>query len=313
MNHHHLTLAGSMVALPTPFRDGEIDGAAFVRLCQRQIDHGTTALIVCGSTGEAAAMRPEEQADLISLAVGAAKGRVPVIAGCGGPSTDAAMIIGRLAARIGADALLCAPTAYVKPSQEGIAAHIRAIADATGLPIVAYDVPGRAGVSIRDETLATLFEHGLIVGLKDATADLARPPRLRAMCGEAFAQLSGDDATAAAYRAAGGHGCISVTANLVPSLCFALHAAWDRADLTGFTRFARLRDLLAPLHDALFAETNPVPLKAALALMDLATAEVRLPLTKGCEATRWRLERVLRPLIAVEETLMAGGVDVLQS
>jgi 4-hydroxy-tetrahydrodipicolinate synthase len=223
------------------------------------------------------------------------------------------VIIGRLAARVGADALLCAPTPYVKPSQEGIAAHIRAIADASGLPIVAYDVPGRAGVSIRDETLAALFEHGLIAGLKDATADLARPPRLRALCGETFAQLSGDDATAAVYRAAGGHGCISVTANLVPSLCSTLHTAWDRADQAGFTRFARLRDRLAPLHDALFAETNPVPLKAALALLGLATAEVRLPLTKCCEATRWRLERALRPLMEIEETLMAGGVDVLQS
>ena len=300
-----MSLSGSMVALPTPFRDGEIDSQAFVRLCQRQIAGGTSALIVCGSTGEAAAMRPEEQADLVGLAVGASNGRVQVIAGCGGSSTDAAVLVARLAARVGADALLCAPTPYVKPSQEGIAAHMRAISDASGLPIILYDVPGRAGVAIRDETIAALYEHGRAVGLKDATADLARPPRLRALCGEEFAQLSGDDATAAAYRAAGGHGCISVTANLVPSLCSALHAAWDRGDLAAF---GRLRDRLAPLHDALFAETNPVPLKAALSLMELAGCEVRLPLTKACEATRWRLERVLLPLMAEEE--VKGGAHV---
>jgi 4-hydroxy-tetrahydrodipicolinate synthase len=295
-----MNLLGSMTALATPFRDGEIDSVVFTRLCHRQIEAGTTALVVCGSTGEAAAMRPEEQADLLTLAVSAAHGRVPVIAGCGGPSTDAAVIIARLAARVGADALLCAPTPYVKPSQEGIAAHIRAVANASGLPVIAYDVPSRAGVAIRDETLAALCEHGLILGLKDATADLARPPRLRALCGETFAQLSGDDATAAAYRAAGGHGCISVTANLVPGLCAAQQAAWDRRDLT---EFARLRDRLAPLHDALFAETNPVPLKAALSLLDLASCEVRLPLTKACEATRWRLDRILRPLMAEEAML----------
>ncbi|HVY17241.1 MAG TPA: 4-hydroxy-tetrahydrodipicolinate synthase [Rhodopila sp.] len=301
-----LALHGSLAALPTPFRGGEIDTEAFAGLCERHLARGTTGLVICGSTGEAPALRPEEQADLVALAVGIARRRAPVIAGCGAPCTESALVIARLAARVRADALLCAPTPYVKPSQDGIAAHVRTLAVASGLPVILYDVPGRTGVSVRDETIAALFEHGVIVGVKDATADLARPPRLRALCGDGLAQLSGDDATAAAYRAAGGHGCISVTANLTPALCAALHTAWDRGDLV---RFADLRDRLAPLHDALFAESNPVPLKAGLELLDLCTADVRLPLTRASEATRWRLERLLGRLATREE----AGIDALQS
>ena len=298
MNFDRLTLRGSMAALPTPFRDGDIDTDAFIRLCERHLAHGTTGLIICGSTGEAAAMRPEEQADAVALAVAVARGRVPVIAGCGGPCTDAAAIVAKLAARAGADALLCAPTPYVKPSQDGIIRHIRFLADAADLPIVLYDIPGRTGVAIRDDTVAILFERGLIAGLKDATADLSRPPRLRALCGSGLALLTGDDATAAAYRAAGGDGCISVTANLMPGLCARMHEAWDRADLV---TFGRLRDMLAPLHDALFIESNPVPLKAGLSLLGLGSPEVRLPLVQASEATRQRMEAVLGALAELDE------------
>jgi 4-hydroxy-tetrahydrodipicolinate synthase len=287
-----------MTALATPFKDGLIDEAAFVRLCRRQIDRGTSGLVVCGSTGEAAALSAAEQARLIRLAVETARGRVPVIAGCGGPSTEAAEAVARLATAAGAAFLLCAPTPYVKPSQEGIIAHMRLLAHASDLPLIVYDVPGRTGVSIRDETVATLCERGLAVGIKDATGDLGRPPRLRALCGEAFVQLSGDDATAGAYRAAGGHGCISVTANLVPSLCASLHLSWDCGDIGSY---ARMRDLLAPLHDALFVESNPVPLKAALSMLDLASCEVRLPLLRATDRTRERLAAVLGPIVKREE------------
>lgn len=294
----YLGLGGSMTALATPFKDGQIDGLAFVSLCERQIERGTNALVVCGSTGEAAALNPEEQALLIRLAVTTARGQVPVIAGCGGPSTEAAAVIASLAATCGAAGLLCAPTPYVKPSQEGIIAHMRMLAHISDLPLVVYDVPRRVGVAIKDETVAALFERGLIIGIKDATADLSRPPRLQALCGADFVQMSGDDATAAAYRAAGGHGCISVTANLVPSLCASVHLSWDTGDLTSF---AHIRDLLAPLHDALFTESNPVPLKAALAILDLATSEVRLPLIRATEATKDRLAGILTQLISREE------------
>ena len=289
---------GSMTAMATPFKDGRIDEAAFVRLCKRQIERGTTALVICGSTGEAASLTQEEQATLIRLAVATAGGQVPIIAGCGGACTEVAAAMAGLAAKCGAAALLCAPTPYVKPSQEGIIAHMRVLAHVSDLPLIVYDVPGRVGVAIKDETVATLFERGLVVGIKDATADLGRPPRLRALCGADFLQFSGDDATAGAYRAAGGHGCISVTANLVPSLCASLHLSWDSGDLASF---AYNRDLLAPLHDALFTESNPVPLKAALVILNLASAEVRLPLLRATEATKDRLADILSRVMNREE------------
>jgi 4-hydroxy-tetrahydrodipicolinate synthase len=298
MNPGHLPLGGSMTALATPFKDGRIDEAVFVRLCERQIERGTRGLVVCGSTGEAASLSPDEQVVLIRLAVATARGQVPVIAGCGGSCTEAAASIAGLAATCGASALLCAPTPYVKPSQDGIIAHMRVLAHVSDLPLIVYDVPSRAGVAIKDETVATLFERGLAVGIKDATADLVRVPRLRALCGPDFPQLSGDDATAAAYRAAGGHGCISVTANVAPSLCASMHLAWASGDLA---TFARGRDLLAPLHDALFAESNPVPLKAALAMLNLATSEVRLPLLRATETTKDKLAEALAQVMSREE------------
>ncbi|HYZ21411.1 MAG TPA: 4-hydroxy-tetrahydrodipicolinate synthase [Rhodopila sp.] len=299
---------GSLTALATPFRGGAVDTEAFARCCERQITRGTSALVVCGSTGEAPALTQEEQALLLRLAVATANGRVPVIAGCSGPSTEAAAGIARQAARDGAAALLCAPTPYVKPSQDGIIAHMRALSQASALPLILYDVPGRAGVQIRDETIAALFRQGVAIGVKDATADLSRPARLRALCGPDLLQLSGDDATAAAYRAAGGHGCISVTANLMPFLCAQLHRSWDGADLG---TFAHIRDLLAPLHDALFMETNPVPLKAGLELLQLSSAELRLPLTCAQRATRERLSALLSRISSAEHALLPRAADGL--
>ncbi len=291
-------LGGSLVALATPFRDGRLDTAAFAMLCDRQVRRGSAALVVCGSTGEAPALSAVEQARVVAVAVTAAAGRVPVIVGCGAPATEAAAALAFAAARNGAAALLCAPPPYIRPTQDGIAAHVCAIAYATDLPLMLYDVPGRVGVAVADETVARLFECGLIAAIKDASGDLSRPARLRALCGAELVQLSGDDATAPAHRAMGGHGCVSVTANLVPALCAQLHAAWDRADLAAF---ARLRDLLAPLHNALFLESNPIPLKAALCMMRLCAGELRLPLTRAAETTRDRLATVLAGVIAVEE------------
>ncbi len=295
-------LGGSLVASATPFRDGRLDTAALGLLCDRQIRRGSAALVVCGSTGEAPALSAPEQARVVAVAVEAAASRVPVIAGCGAPATEPAAALATAAVRNGATALLCASPPYAKPTQDGIAAHFRAVAYAADVPVMLYDVPGRVGVAIADQTVARLFECGLISAIKDAGGDLSRPARLRALCGEELMQFSGDDATAPAYRAMGGHGCVSVTANLVPALCAQLHVAWDRGDLGAF---ARLRDLLAPLHQALFLESNPIPLKMALCMLRLCTGELRLPLTHAAEATRNRLAEVLAEVTRAESEAAA--------
>ena len=289
---------GSLTALATPFRDARPDWDALSRLSERQIERGTAALIVCGSTGEAAGLTQAEYARAVHLVVETANARVPVIAGCTAPSTSVAIALGTEAAAAGAAALLCAVPPYVKPTQDGIFAHLRAIAHATDLPIVLYDVPSRSAAAISDDTVVRLHDAELIVGLKDATADLSRPTRLRARCGDAFMQWSGDDATAPAYRAMGGADCISVTANVTPALCALLHRAWDTGDLS---RFAALRDLLDPLHAALFVESNPIPVKAALAHLGLCTSEVRLPLTRATLATQERLLTTMTPVMQAEE------------
>ena len=301
-------VGGSLTALATPFRHTRVDWDALSRLSERQIARGTAALIVCGSTGEAAALTQPEYARTVHTVVEAAAGRVPVIAGCTALSTSTCIGLGVEAATAGADALLCAVPPYVKPTQEGIFAHIRSIAHATDLPIVLYDVPSRASVAIADDTVARLFDAQYIIGIKDATADLSRPPRLRARCGDQLMQWSGDDATAPAYRAMGGMGCISVTANVAPALCALLHAAWDNGDLA---RFAELRDLLDPLHAALFLESNPIPLKAALASLKLCANEVRLPLTRATPATLGRLEAAMAPVTRTETHAMQRLVVAL--
>ena len=301
---------GSAVALPTPFRGGQIDQDALATICERQITSGTTALVVCGSTGEAAALRPDEHRFAIRVVVEAAAGRVPVIAGCGALSTQSAAELAAFAAQDGATALLCAPPPYVKPTQDGMIGHLDALKNASNLPIIVYDVPGRTAVAIADATVARLYERGLIIGIKDATADLSRPPRLRALCGEDFVQMTGDDSTAAAYRAAGGHGCISVMANIAPALCRALHHAWDKADLR---RFGMLRDQLAALSELLFLESNPIPLKAALASMGLLQPELRLPMTPASPATCAQLAAPLAALVSAEEAVASRGRYALAS
>src|SRR5215472_11038308 len=238
-------LSGSLTAIVTPLRDGDVDWKSLAQMAQRQIERGTAALVVCGSTGEAGTLILEEYGQAVRTVCAVAVGQVPVIAGCTALATSTAVAMGQEAASAGADALLCAAPPYVKPTQDGVVAHVRAIAHATDLPIVLYDVPSRSGVPISDETVVRLHDAELIVGLKDASADVSRPIRLRARCGEALIQWSGEDATAAAHRAMGGTGCISVTANVAPRLCAMMHQAWDCGDLG---RFSALRDLLDPLH-----------------------------------------------------------------
>ena len=291
-------LGAALTAMVTPFRDGQVDTAALAALCARQLRHGTTALVMCGSTGEAPALLPSEQMRVVRVAAEAAAHRAAVIAGCWAPAIEAAAALAGAAVRSGADAVLCAPPAYIRPTQEGVVAHVQAVAHAADRPVLLYDVPARTGIAVADETVARLFERGLIHGIKDATADLSRPVRLRGLCGSGLQQFTGDDATAAAYRAMGGHGCISVTANLAPGLCARLHQAWDAGDLG---ELARLRDQLAPLNQAMFLEPNPIPVKAALALAGLCGDGLRLPLTRASQGTRERLQALVPSVMALEE------------
>ncbi len=291
-------IGGSLTALVTPFRDDELDLPSFARLVLRQLAHGATGLEVCGNTGEAQSLSPAEFSRAIALVVEIAGGRVPVIAGCTSASTAASLALAAAAKRAGADLLHCAVPPCVKPTQDGIIAHIRAIADSTDLPVLLHDAPSRSGVAIADDTVARLFDAGRIMGVKDATADLSRPARLRTLCGDGLVQLSGDDATAAGHRAMGGDGCISVTANVTPALCAVLHRTWDSGDRSGF---AAARDLLQPLHAALSLESTPIPVKAALNQLGLCSDEVRLPLTRATPAMQVPLVRLLLNLMASEE------------
>jgi 4-hydroxy-tetrahydrodipicolinate synthase len=293
-------LRGSIPALPTPFLAGDpasLDRTALARLAERAERGGSSAVVVAGSTGEGPALQPEEHAEAMRVVADALRGRIPVIAGVGAPSTEAASALAATAERCGAAALLVSAPPYVRPTQEGLRAHVRAVAATSGLPIVLYDVPSRAAAAFTDETIARLRADGVIHALKDATADLARPVRLRRLCGDDFPQLSGDDATTLAHRAMGGTGCISVTANVVPTLCASLHAAWDAQRPSSALHLGRL---LAPLHDALFAETNPIPLKAALGLLELCDPTPRLPLTRAAMETVKRLKEIV-PHLLVED------------
>jgi len=218
---------GSSAALPTPYSLGKVDFDALEAFCNRLIDRGISALVPCGTTGEAPLLTPDEHHRVVARTVAAAAGRVPVIAGAGSNNTTTAVDLARSAERAGAQALLCVTPPYLKPTQAGMMVHFRTIHDAVGIPIILYDVPSRTACALDDVTIRRLAELPRIVGLKDATGDIPRVARLRRRLGDQFLLLSGDDATQAAFRVAGGDGCISVTANVVPVLCAALHRACD--------------------------------------------------------------------------------------
>jgi len=293
-------LTGAIPALVTPFRPGDaaLDEAALARLAERVVNRGASAVVACGSTGEAPALSPHEHARVIKVVAEAVGHRVPVIAGVGAPCTETAAALAQAASLVGAAALLVSAPPYVKPTQEGLHAHVRAVSAAGGLPLMLYDVPSRAAAAFTDETIERLYTAGLIQALKDATGDLGRPLRLRGRCGQGLAQFSGDDATALAHLAMGGAGCVSVTANVTPTLCVALQNAWQARDIDRATDIARC---LAPLDAALFHETNPIPVKAALGLLRLCEPTPRLPLTNAAGATRATLARVLSILMPYED------------
>ena len=284
IGRHVSKLSGYAPALPTPFDDdGNIDVAAFEQFCDRQIRAGATALVVCGTTGEAPTLRPAEHATLIQIAVAVARSRVPVIAGAGSNSTAHAIELTRDAEAAGADAILSVVPYYNKPTQAGLYEHFRAVAQSTGLPIILYDVPSRTACGLADETIARLAEMPKIIGLKDASGDLTSPIRLRSLLGPDFRLLTGDDATALAFISQGGNGCISVTSNVAPGLCRNMFLACRQGQITSAQRWAVP---VAKLTAALFRETSPVPLKYALSLLGLISPKVRLPLVELIESTK---------------------------
>lgn len=275
---------GSFPALITPMKNGAFDEAAFRKFVDWQIKQGSTGLVPVGTTGESPTVTPEEHKAIVEICVAEAKGRVPVIAGAGSNNTAEAIDYTRHAKKAGADAALVVVPYYNKPTQDGIYAHFKAIAEAVDIPIFVYNVPGRTVANISVETLARLsHDFKNIVGLKDASADLTRPSLQRLQSGEKFIQLSGEDGTALGFNAHGGVGCISVTANVAPRLCADLQDATLKGD---YAQALKLQDRLMPLHHAMFVEASPGPVKYAASLLGLCAPEARLPLVPVMESTK---------------------------
>ncbi|MDD2795240.1 4-hydroxy-tetrahydrodipicolinate synthase [Acidocella sp.] len=282
---------GSLTALVTPMHaDGSIDEAAYSRLIDWQIEQGTQGIVPVGTTGESPTLSHEEHKRVVELAIAAARGRVPVIAGAGSNSTAEAIGLAAHAKRAGADAVLVVTPYYNKPTQEGLFRHFMAIADSVDIPLFIYNIPGRSVIDMSVETMSRLAAHKNIVGVKDATANLARPLHTLRACGPEFIQLSGEDHTALAYLAAGGRGCISVTANVAPKLCAQLHAAWARGDLKDAMA---IQMRLLPLHDAMFCESNPGPVKYAASLLGFGANTVRLPLAEVTAESAGRIKAAM--------------------
>jgi len=283
--------SGSMTALITPFRDGQIDTDSFARLIEFQIANGTSALVPCGSTGESATMTHQEHAEVVKLVVQLAKGRVPVIAGTGSNSTAEAITLTRAAQEAGASAALLISPYYNRPTQEGIYQHYKAIAAATRFPLIVYNIPGRTGSKIEATTIARLAELEHILGLKEATGSLDEVQEVIRLCGNRLEVYSGDDALTLPIMAVGGTGVISVIANALPKQSAAVTTAALAGD---WATARRLHYAMLPLGRALFLETNPIPIKAAMAMMGYCRDELRLPLLPMSEAPRAQLRSVMQ-------------------
>ena len=287
-----LSLSGSIPALVTPFDGDAVDYDALDALVDWQIAEGSAGLVPVGTTGESPTLSHDEHKLVVERVVKRAAGRVPVIAGAGSNNTAVDSDIARHAQSVGADAILVVTPYYNKPGQEGLYAHFMAIDAAADLPTIIYNIPGRSVINMSVETMARLHRDGrAIVGVKDATANLVRVSEQRALIGPEFIQLSGEDATAISFNAHGGHGCISVTANVAPALCAQMQAACQAND---FAKALEIHDRLMPLHTAMFVETNPSPVKAALEMLGKCKADVRLPMVPVSEATRTQLHEALQ-------------------
>ncbi len=290
---------GSYTALITPFKDGEVDWPAYEKLVEWQIEQGTDGLVPCGTTGESPTLTHDEHNQVIERCVEVAGGRVKVMAGTGSNSTSEAVMMTRHAQEAGADAALVMTPYYNKPTQEGLYQHFKKIHDESDIPIILYNIPGRSVVDIKDETLARLIELPRIKGIKDATSDLQRPLSLGKMLDgvrDDFSQLSGEDATAIDFNKNGGIGCISVTANILPKLC----AEQQKLSLSSdFDQAFAIQDRLMPVHDAMFCETSPGPVKYAANLLGLCSGELRLPLVPPSGSSKTAIKSALEKIGAL--------------
>ena len=282
--------SGSYTALVTPFRNGEVDEAAFRKLVDWQITEGTHGLVPVGTTGESPTLSHDEHKRVVEACIKEAKGRVPVIAGAGSNNTIEAVDFARHAEKAGADAVLVVTPYYNKPGQEGLYQHYKAINDAIGIPIFIYNIPPRSVIDMSVDTMKRLYELKNIAGVKDATANLARVSLQREAMGPDFIQLSGEDATALGFMAHGGHGCISVSSNVAPRLCAEFQTACLKGD---YASALKIQDRLMPLHTALFIETNPSGPKFALSQLGMIAEDVRLPMVPLTAPTRAKIHQAM--------------------
>lgn len=283
-------LTGSFPALVTPFRDGRVDEDALRRFVDWQVAQGSAGLVPCGTTGESATLSIAEHDRVVAITVEAAAGRVPVIAGCGSNDTAVAIHHVAAAARAGASHALVVCPYYNRPGQSGLLAHFQAVADASPIPILVYNIPGRSGIDMTTDTMAALAEHAAIIGVKESTGDIGRISEIRHLCGHDFTILSGNDYMTLGIMAHGGHGAISVTANIAPALAAAQVAACLRDD---YQDALALQDQLWPLSQALFADASPGPTKYALSLMGHMAADTRLPVVAPAPAARAAVDAAL--------------------
>jgi len=281
---------GAIVAIVTPFKDGAVDEEALRELIEFQIENGTDGIVPCGTTGESATMSHEEHDRVVEITVDAVKKRVPVIAGAGSNSTKEAIRLTKHAYEAGADGALLVTPYYNKPTQEGLYQHYKAVAEAAPIPIIPYNVPGRTSVNLLPETVARLSKISNIVGIKEATGDLKQVSKVVELCGDDFDVLSGDDFTVLPLLAVGGKGVISVISNIIPGDMAAMIDAFEAGDLE---KARELHYRMNPIMEGCFLETNPIPVKTALAMMGKITLELRLPLYKMTDATYQKLTKIV--------------------
>jgi len=282
---------GSFVALITPFKDGKVDETAFRSFIEWQITEGSDGLVPCGTTGESPTLSHEEHQKVTKICIEVTDGRIPVIAGAGSNSTEEAISLAQHAKTAGADAVLVVTPYYNKPTQAGLFAHYKAINDNAKIPIIIYNIPGRSVIDMNVETMADLSKLDYIVGVKDATAQLDRPILTTLACGKDFCQLTGEDGTAIPHLAAGGHGCISVTGNILPRQCSEMQKAWAEGNIK---KAMELQELLMPVHAAMFCETSPGPVKYAAELLGLFSSEARLPITEIADDSKVTVKEALK-------------------